>query len=101
RAHIAVLVISYLLLSITTGPFWTGLSSRIGKHRSLACATLLFTISFGLVWLVPPGKAWLMTAAYSVGGLAYAAITLLPRAMMADVSDELRLRTGEDRTALL
>jgi len=101
RAHIAVLVISYLLLSITTGPFWTGLSSRIGKHRSLACATLLFTISFGLVWLVPPGKAWLMTAAYSVGGLAYAAITLLPRAMMADVSDEVRLRTGEDRTALL
>ena len=101
RSEIAVLVIAYLVLSIAAGPLWAALTARIGKHRSLACAAVLFAAVFGLVWLVPPGMPWLMTAAYSMGGIAYSAITLLPRAMMADVSDEERLVHGTDRTALL
>jgi len=101
RSEIAILVIAYLLLSIAAGPLWAALTARIGKHRALACAAVLFAAVFGIVWLVPPGMPWLMTAAYSMGGIAYSAITLLPRAMLADVSDEQRLLHGTDRTALL
>jgi Na+/melibiose symporter-like transporter len=42
-----------------------------------------------------------MAAGLFLAGLPYAAGLLLTRAMMADVADEVRLETGEDRMGLL
>ena len=50
---------------------------------------------------IPAGNFNVAAGALFLAGVPYAAGLLLTRAMMADVADEVRLDTGEDRMGLL
>src|SRR3546814_2936335 len=54
-----------------------------------------------LFFLVPVGNFALVALIQCASGVGYGAISLLPRAMMADISDEERLDSRADRTGLL
>jgi len=88
-------------INILSSPFWAWIGNRIGKHRALALGctgTALYLLS---VLVMPSGNMIFLFAAFTLGGVSGCSADILPRAMMADVSDEDRLRSGSDRTGML
>lgn len=102
REQTSVMLLVYFIAGLVGAPVWAALATRIGKHVSLALASVFFAISFAAATLlVPAGAFTLALAAIFVTGLAFGSGDLLLRAMMADASDVVRLEDGADRTGLL
>ena len=88
------------IFGIVAGPIWAQIGYRIGKHRAAVAGELAqVAINAGLL-LVVPGQIGLLLALTLAQGLAQGSGNLMLRSMVADIADEHRLRTGEDRTAL-
>jgi GPH family glycoside/pentoside/hexuronide:cation symporter len=100
-ADLGLLFIVHAMAGLVCTPFWSWLAIRIGKHRALGFSALLFCLGQLAVMAAPAGQLMLLLACQSIVGVAYGAASLLPRAMIADISDEERLRTGQERTGLL
>src|SRR5262249_30825664 len=96
-----VLLLIYICAGLAGAPFWAWLSRRLGKHRTIMTASVLHAISQTFVLLLPKAHFALMAPAMFVVGFIASAYLFLLSAMVADVSDEVRLETGKDRTALL
>jgi Na+/melibiose symporter-like transporter len=92
---------AYFVAGLIGAPFWSWLATRIGKHRALMAASLVFAALYAVVGFLPAGDFRTTLIGISIAGLPYAAGLLLTRAMMADVADEVRLETGDDRTGML
>lgn len=100
-ANLGLLLIGHAVLGLAFAPGWSWLANRIGKHRALGCAALLYQVGMVAILLAPPRQLVAVVAAQGVVGIAFGGATLLPRAMIADISDTERLRTGQERTGLL
>jgi Na+/melibiose symporter-like transporter len=73
---------------------------RIGKHRAAVAGELAqVAINLGLL-LVRPGDLALLLGLTIAQGLAQGSGNLMLRAMVGDVADQDRLKTGQNRTAL-
>lgn len=101
RAQTSIVLLVYFIAGLIGAPIWVMLSRKIGKHRALALASLAFAALYVVLALVPRGNFPLILAATFVTGLPYAASMLLLRAMMSDISDEVRLEVGKDLTGQL
>ncbi|MBX9461012.1 MAG: MFS transporter [Brevundimonas sp.] len=121
RAETSILLLVYFVFGLFGAPAWSWLAVRLGKHRALiwACVYFAVTLMFAAFLapvLVGPAQAGLEAltgkpapyadllmagAMVALVGLAFASGDLLLRAMMADVSDQVRLDDGADRTGLL
>jgi Na+/melibiose symporter-like transporter len=77
------------------------LAKRIGKHRALAVASVIYAVVQLTAVITPPGELVLGMIVLVLAGLPYSAAQLLVRAMMADIGDEERLESGVDKTGLL
>jgi Na+/melibiose symporter-like transporter len=96
-----VLLLLYFVVALAFAPLWSFLARRLQKHRAMALAALLTAAGqIGLV-LPPHGSLLWIGVAVALAGIPYSASSLLLRAMMADAGDEIRLKTGTDRTGLL
>jgi glycoside/pentoside/hexuronide:cation symporter, GPH family len=96
-----ILIFLYFAAGLVGATLWSWLATKIGKHRALAAAGVLFAIAYVAVALVPPGQ-FLLTCLTMFGvGLPFCAGQVLLRAMLADVGDEDRLISGKDRTGQL
>jgi Na+/melibiose symporter-like transporter len=91
----------YFVAGLIAAPFWSWLAMKLGKNRALQAASVVFAIFYAAVAFIPAGDFEIAAGALFLAGLPYAAGLLLTRAMMADVADEVRFETGEDRMALL
>ncbi|MDX3884808.1 MAG: MFS transporter [Sphingomonas sp.] len=88
------------VFGITAGPIWMRIGYRLGKHRTAVLGELVqVAINLGLL-LVVPGQLGLLIALTVAQGFAQGSGNLMLRSMVADVADQHRLDTGEDRTAL-
>jgi len=88
------------VFGIAAAPIWAQIGYRIGKHRAAVAGELAqAAINVGLL-LVVPGQIGLLLALTLAQGLTQGSGNLMLRSMVADIADEHRLRTGEDRTAL-
>jgi len=96
-----LLLLIYICAGLAGAPFWAWLSRRLGKHRTIILASGLHVIAQTCVLLLPKAQFDLMAPAMFVVGFIASAYLFLLSAMVADVSDEVRLETGKDRTALL
>lgn len=101
RVDVGLFLIGAFVTGLAVTPLWSRLANRIGKHRALALAAVLSGGAQSLFLLLPHGNFYAALAVQSSTGIAYGAISLLTRAMTADISDEERLRTGQERTGLL
>jgi Na+/melibiose symporter-like transporter len=82
-------------------PIWQAIARRIGKTAAVYLGEVAqAAINFALL-LVGPGDIALLLFLTFLQGLTQGTGNLLLRAMLADVADEHRLRTGTDRTAML
>jgi GPH family glycoside/pentoside/hexuronide:cation symporter len=101
KAEAGILLLIYFVSALVCAPIWTAMAKRIGKHRALTVAGIVYAVvQLGIV-LVPAGAFWLAVPGLILAGLPYSAGPFLLRSMMADVGDEERLATGADRTGLL
>ena len=91
----------YFVAGLLFAPFWSWLAMKLGKDRALQIASVVFAVFYAAVAFIPAGNFNIAAGALFLAGVPYAAGRLLTRAMMADVADEVRLDTGEDRMGLL
>ena len=106
RKHISVEELSLMLagfsiVSICSAPIWAWLGNRMGKHRALAMGGFCYALYSLIVTFMPERDFTLYAFAAVIGGFASCSSELLPRAMMADISDEDRLTSGADRSGTL
>lgn len=101
RSMVAITVMVHMLPAFITAPLWSRAAQKLGKHRAILVAIVVYAAGQGMYGVVPKGNiAWALAASF-ISGCSYSAFVMLPRAMMADVGDELYLRTGANRTGLL
>jgi Na+/melibiose symporter-like transporter len=80
---------------------WGRLATRIGKHRAVQIACVAYAITQTTLMALPAGDFWLTAAGMATVGFSASAFILLVRAMVADVADQLRLETGQERSGVL
>src|SRR3546814_6080930 len=73
-------------------------ANRVGKHRALMAAATLDGLVHCAFLAIPAGQLAALGLCYALTGIAYGATSLLPRAMMADISDEEQLQHGVERS---
>jgi Na+/melibiose symporter-like transporter len=101
RNTTTLLLLLYILAGIAGAPFWAVVAKRMGKHRTVMTACVLYGLAQAVVFFQPPGNLVFMIPGMFFAGFVVSAFTFLIRAMIADISDEVRLDIGKDRTALL
>ena len=100
-ADVSVLLIPYGAAGILAAPIWAKIAQRLGKHRTVQVAGVCYAIFQTILMLVPAGQFWPTFASMFSVGFCAAAFIVLIRAMVADVADELRLTTGQERSGVL
>lgn len=109
KASAGILLLVYFVAALGGSPIWPALAKKVGKHRSLAIASVLYAVVQVSVIFTPRNEGgFALNASTVIGmaililaGLPYSAAPLLVRSMMADIGDEERLHSGVDRTGLL
>lgn len=100
RGPAGLLLLVYFLGALAGAPVWSRLARRIGKHKALMAAGVLYAIAQTGILILPHGLAIAIGGMF-LAGLSFTAGPALLRAMMADLGDEERLASGVDRTGLL
>ncbi|HEY0052626.1 MAG TPA: MFS transporter, partial [Caulobacteraceae bacterium] len=100
-AQANILIFAYFSAGLAGAPLWSWAALRLGKHRALAVAGLVYATAYLGVWAAPAGSFPMAVASMLLVGLPFPAAQILIRAMMADIGDEERLESGEDRSAML
>ncbi len=100
RSEAGLLLLLYFTGALLGAPLWGRLGQAIGKHRALAIASAAYAVAQLSVLIAPEGLVWGIVT-MTLAGLPYSAGPILLRAMMADLGDEERLRSGVDRSGLM
>jgi Na+/melibiose symporter-like transporter len=88
------------IFGVAAAPIWLRIGRRIGKREAAITGEIAqAAINIGLLFVFP-GALPLLIALTIAQGLTQGSGNLMLRAMVADVSDAHRLRTGHDRTGL-
>jgi len=94
------LFLAQFVFGLAAGPIWMRVAYRIGKHRAAVSGELAqVAINLGLLFVMP-GNLPLLLGLTIAQGLAQGSGNLMLRAMVGDVADQDRLKTGQNRTAL-
>jgi GPH family glycoside/pentoside/hexuronide:cation symporter len=101
KTQSGVLLLIYFLAGLLCAPLWPLLAKRIGKHKALAVAAVIYAIVQVATVFTPEGNSGIGMLVLILAGVPYTAAPVLVRAMMADIGDEERLQSGVDRTGLL
>ncbi|MBB3982219.1 Na+/melibiose symporter-like transporter [Sphingobium fontiphilum] len=100
-AYVGLQFVAFYIVGVITAPVWSLIANRIGRHRALALGCCGFAAYMVLMMAMPPGNLVYFFGMGLLGGTMACSVDMLPRSMMADVSDEDRLASGQDRTGML
>jgi GPH family glycoside/pentoside/hexuronide:cation symporter len=101
RRQASLLLVLYIAAGLVGAPTWAQVARRLGKHRTVMLACVLYGFAQAFVFLLPKATLALMIPGMFFAGFVVSAFTFLIRAMVADIGDEVRLDIGRDRTAIL
>lgn len=101
RSVLGVLLIAQMGAGVVAVPLMGALAARIGKHVALGLCGLGALAVCPFMFLVPAHHLPAAAVVMAIWGVFYGGVTFLPRSMMADAGDELRLQEGVDRTGVL
>ena len=96
-----VLLLVYILAGLVAPAFWMRLARQFGKHHTIKIASVAYAFAQGGLLLLPRAHVFEMAVAMFTVGFVASAFAFLLRAMVADICDEVRLESGQDRTSLL
>lgn len=100
-SEVSLLLIAALGAGLLGAPAIARLSMKISKHRTVLVTAICYAAALSSLMLVPKDAKLLACMPVIVTGFLYAGFHVLLRSMTADVSDEIRLEQGADRSALL
>ena len=95
------LLLIYILAGLVAPAAWSRVAHRFGKHQTIRISAICYVIAQSTLVSLPSARPILMSFAMFTVGFIAGSFGFLVRAMIADVSDEVRLETGRDRTAML
>lgn len=98
---LSLLLSGFFIVNMASAPVWAWIGNRIGKHNGFAVSLLGYAAYFAVLGFLPSHRPVLLALIYVPGGFFACGPDLFPRSMMADVSDEDRLMSGQDRTGML
>jgi Na+/melibiose symporter-like transporter len=101
RSAISFVIIAQMTGGMIAVPIIGRGAARYGKHVMLIVCGLGTALICPTILLVPHGSVPWVVFDYFLWGIAYGGIAFLPRAMMADVGDEVRLESTRDRSGVL
>jgi GPH family glycoside/pentoside/hexuronide:cation symporter len=88
------------VFGIAAAPIWMQIARQFGKHRTAIAGELVqVAVNLGLL-AVTPADISLLIGLTIAQGLSQGSGNLMLRAMVSDVADQHRLKSGHDRTAL-
>lgn len=88
------------VFGVFAGPIWLRVSYRLGKSRTIVIAELLqAAINLSLLLVTPTAFTFLIALTIAQG-LAQSSGNLMLRAIVSDVADAERLKTGQERSGL-
>jgi GPH family glycoside/pentoside/hexuronide:cation symporter len=96
-----ILLLIYIMAGIAGAPSLAWLATRIGKHRALMVAAVLYSLLLITLPFLPKGNLLAAAPTMFFTGFMATSFNVLTRAMTADVADEMRLRQGKERGGLL
>ncbi|HUO87800.1 MAG TPA: MFS transporter [Rhizomicrobium sp.] len=96
-----VLLFIYVVAGLVGPAFWARVAKRFGKHQTIRIASICYVIAQTTLLALPRAHPFEMSFAMFGVGFMASAFAFLVRAMIADVSDEVRLESGKDLTAML
>ncbi len=100
ESHAEWMLLVYFGSGIAFVPLILKLSYKYEKHRTLAGTAIVTVVTLPLVLIVPKGDPFAALMLWVLLGVNLGAGSLLIRAITADLVDEDRLKTGEERTGL-
>ena len=100
-ADTGIFLLFYFVAGLIGAVAWTKVAFRFGKHRALAAAGVFYAVGQAALLLIPPGDRVIAILIYLLPGFAFTAFAFLLRAIMADVGDEERMESGQEKTGLL
>jgi GPH family glycoside/pentoside/hexuronide:cation symporter len=95
------LLLMWYIIAGFGAPLVGRVALRFGKHRTLIGCTFGYAIAQTSLFLVPKGNFIAAMPGMMACGILAGGFTLLIRAMVADVGDDVRLQTGKERVSLL
>ena len=99
--HASIALLFYFLSSFFAMPLWLKLAYAVGKDNAMKIAVLYMTaINLLLIPLAEPGSVLVLWGFTILFGAAFGAPPTLIRSMMADVTDEDELKSGQARPGL-
>lgn len=104
----SLLLVPLLAAGLVGAPCWGWLARRIGKHRAVQLACLVYAASEVVILLLPklpphyhPMDTLPIALTVCAVGIATSCFTPMVRAMVADVVDEVKLHDRADMTSLI
>ncbi len=89
-----ILLLLYFVVACLFAPVWAALGRRWEKHKVLAWAAVYSLAAPFAYFLVPQGNVIVAGIVTALFGIPYAAARVLLKSMMADVTDDDRLKSG-------
>lgn len=97
----ALLFLLQFVFGVFASPIWLRIGYRLGKHRTVVAGEITqIVINLGLL-AIRPGDLWPLIALTVAQGLAQGSGNLMLRAIVGDVADYQRLKTGQEQSGLL
>jgi len=99
--HASLALLFYFLASFLAMPLWLKLAYRAGKDNAMKLALVYMTaINLALIPLAEAGNIAVLWGFTILYGAAFGAPPTLIRSMMADITDDDELRSGQQRPAI-
>ncbi|HTJ62877.1 MAG TPA: MFS transporter [Alphaproteobacteria bacterium] len=86
---------------VLASPIWGAIGRRLGKNRTLIVAEITQIVINLFLLALQPGQYWALIALTLAQGLSQGSGNLMLRAIVSDVADQERLKTGKDHSGLL
>lgn len=97
----SLLFLLQFVFGVFAGPIWLRIGYRLGKHRTVVVGEITqILINLGLLFITP-GSFWPLLALTVTQGLAQGSGNLMLRAIVSDLADDHRLKTGREQSGLL
>jgi Na+/melibiose symporter-like transporter len=97
----SLLFLLQFVFGVFAGPLWLRIGYRFGKHRTVVLGEVAqIAINLGLLF-VTPGHFAPLLALTIAQGFAQGSGNLMLRAIVSDLADDHRLKTGKEQSGLL
>ncbi len=94
-------VMGLMLICVTISlPFWKKLSEKLDKGPSYAIGMAIGALAVGVTFFLPHERTVLIYPIAALAGIGFGSQWIFPWAMIADVADYDRVKTGEFRSGM-